>query len=204
MCLNYTIIFCFFSYVIIIMSSYTFENISRSGNDNCYLDQRNIQNLNYSNYLLNNYFSSDCFMTNPINLATNQPGVNYKGGYQTGAGGCNIDYNTKLKTDTIVSHPKCKISLSQRQFVTVPYLGRGYVDPVVESKLMQGECNDNRKTKVHTTEMSYIPYSNTPLLEGIKDRVTNPKYSVEGSASEDWIRGGVPSRELTRDVSQVI
>ena len=44
-----------------------------------------------------------------------------------------------------------------------------------------------------------MKYSNTPLLPSVKDRLTNPAYSVEGVASSGWIRGGIPSRELTRD-----
>jgi len=182
------------------MTSYVFENPTRVGNDTKYIDQTFIQNMAYSNYLLNNPVSQDCLMKNPISLATQQPGVNYTGSHQTGIGGCNIDYNSQLLIGTILSHPRGKLDLRQRQFVTVPYLGKGYVDPVAESKLMQGEYNYNRKTSNNTTELSYIPYSSVPLLDDIKDRITNPIYLVEGAASEDWIRGGVPSRELTRDI----
>lgn len=186
------------------MTSYTFENTTRICNDSKYIDQTYLQNMAYSNYLMNNYFGNDCLMTKPVTLATQQPGVNYKGGYQTGAGGCNIDYNSKLLTDTILSHPKGKLDLMQRPFVTVPYLGRGYVDAVTESKIMQGDYNYNRKSSNNTTEISYIPYSSTPLLDDIKERITNPAYSVEGVASGDWIRGGVPSRELTRDTCRPV
>jgi len=34
--------------------------------------------------------------------------------------------------------------------------------------------------------------------------MNNPSYCVEGVASEGWIRGGVPSRELTRDQDFVV
>jgi hypothetical protein len=34
--------------------------------------------------------------------------------------------------------------------------------------------------------------------------MNNPYYCVEGVASEGWIRGGVPSRELTRDQDFVV
>ena len=34
-----------------------------------------------------------------------------------------------------LSKPKCKISLIQRPFSTVPYLGRGKSNPVLESHL---------------------------------------------------------------------
>ena len=29
--------------------------------------------------------------------------------------------------------------------------------------------------------------------------MNNPAYSIESVASEGWVRGGIPSRELTRD-----
>ena len=36
--------------------NYTFDNLSRIGNDACTQDQNTIQNINSSNYLLQNYF----------------------------------------------------------------------------------------------------------------------------------------------------
>lgn len=183
------------------MASYVFENMSRLGNDPCYTDQYSIQNMASCNYLLQNYNLSDCYMRNPITLATSQPGVNYKGGYGTGAGGCNVDFNNQLTHGTQITHPRSKIMLNQRPFATVPFLGRGYVNPVMESNLMQGMYTDNRKSMVKSSEVCYAPYSTIPLIDSIQDRVTNPSYSVEEVASEDWIRGGVPSRDLTRDRS---
>jgi hypothetical protein len=187
------------------MTSYgfTFDNMSRIGNDGCSLDQNSIQNVSSCNYLLQNYFSNDCSMRKPIDLATTQPCINYKGGFNVGAGGCNIDENSQLLIGTIQTHPKCRIDLFHRPFATVPYLGRGSVDPVVESEMQQGDMVTNRRTVTHLTEKSYIKYSNTPLLSDVKDRVTNPAYSVEGVASEGWIRGGAPSRDMYRDVNQV-
>jgi len=180
-------------------SSYTFDSISRIGNDNCYIDQRSIQNAEYSNYMLQNYFASDCSMKNPISLATTQPGVFYNGGYNVGAGGCNINDSSKLQIGTIQTHPRCRIDLFQRPFATVPFLGRGSVNPIVESQIQQGEMNINKKSITNLGEKSYIKYHQTPLLSSIKNKMTNPANCVEGVASEGWVRGGVPSRELTRD-----
>lgn len=180
-------------------SSYIFDSISRIGNDNCYIDQRSIQNAEYSNYMLQNYFASDCSMKNPINLATTQPGVFYNGGFNVGAGGCNINESSKLQIGTIQTHPRCRIDLFQRPFATVPFLGRGSVNPIVESQIQQGELNINKRSVTNLGEKSYIKYHQTPLLPSIKNKLTNPANCVEGVASEGWIRGGVPSRELTRD-----
>jgi len=181
------------------VSSYVFDNMSRIGNDGCSLDQRSIQSLETCNYSLQNYFANDCSMKKPIALATTQPGINYKGGFNSGAGGCNIDQNSQLLIGSIQTHPKCRIDLFQRPFSTVPYLGRGSVDPIVESEIQQGEMITNKRSVTGLSEKSYMQYSNTPLMNNIKERMTNPVYSVEGVASPGWIRGGVPSRELMRD-----
>lgn len=180
-------------------SSYTFDSISRIGNDNCYIDQRSIQNSEFSNYMLQNFFASDCSMKNPIALATTQPGVFYNGGYNVGAGGCNINDSSKLLIGTIQTNPRCRIDLFQRPFATVPFLGRGSVNPIVESQILQGELNINKRSVTNLGEKSYIKYHQTPLLPSIKNKLNNPANCVEGVASEGWVRGGVPSRELTRD-----
>uniref|UniRef100_A0A6C0IDC2 Uncharacterized protein n=1 Tax=viral metagenome TaxID=1070528 RepID=A0A6C0IDC2_9ZZZZ len=181
------------------VSSYTFDNLSRIGNDSCCIDQTSIQNVASCNYMTQNYFASDCSMKKPIDLATTQPGIMYNGGYNSGAGGCNIDTSSKLLIGTIQTHPRCHIDLFQRPFATVPYLGRGSVNPVIESQIQQGEQIVNKRSVNNLSEKSYIKYHQTPLLPAVEDKLTNPVYHIEGVASEGWVRGGVPSRELTRD-----
>lgn len=181
------------------VSSYIFDNMARIGNDNCCLDQNTIQDIASCNYSLQNYFASDCAMKKPIQLATSQPGIFYNGGFNSGAGGCNIDESSNLQIGTIQTHPRCRIDLFQRPFATVPYLGRGSVNPVLEAQIQQGESLVNKRSVNNLSEKSYLKYHHTPLLPAIQDKVTNPANSVEGVASEGWVRGGVPSRELTRD-----
>jgi hypothetical protein len=181
------------------VSSYTFDNMSRIGLDGCNKSQTDIQNVASCNYTLQNYFATDCSMRTPMQLATTQPGIMYNGGYGSGAGGCNINNSSDLLIGTIQTHPKCRIDLFQRPFATVPYLGRGSVNPVVESQIQQGELNINKRSINTLSEKSYIKYHQTPLLPSIQERLTNPANSVESVASSGWVRGGVPSRELTRD-----
>jgi hypothetical protein len=138
-------------------------------------------------------------MKKPIALATSQPCVFYNGTSPVGSGGCVVDNSSKLLIGSIQTHPKCKIDLFQRPFATVPFLGRGSVCPILESQIQQGELLTNKRSVNKLAEKSYIKYQNTPLIPSVQDRITNPAYCVEGVASEGWIRGGVPSRELTRD-----
>ena len=180
-------------------ANYTFDNLTRIGNDNCDMSQRNVQNLATSNYTLTNFFSSDCSMKRPIEFATSQPNVFYKGGNQVGVGGCNIDQNSDLLIGSINTHPKCKISLFERPFKTVPYLGRGPSNPVLESHIQQGDMVSNKKSINTISDQCYMGYSNYPLIPSIANSVTNPANLVEGVAEDGWVRGGLPSRELQKD-----
>ena len=179
------------------VSDYTFQNMTRIGNDNCYVDQRSIQDVKNANYMLTKFYPQ-CPMSNAIAFATNPPSVFYSGSHQVGIGGCNIDYNSKL-TIADLSKPKCRISLFQRPFATVPFLGRGESNSILESQIQQGDMVQNRKSINTTAEISYMPYTNYPLLPSIQATVTNPANLVEGVAADGWIRGGLPSRDLTRD-----
>ena len=69
----------------------------------------------------------------------------------------------------------------------------------MEAQIQQGESLVNKRSINNLSEKSYIKYHQTPLLSSIKETMCNPSNYVEGTASSGWIRGGVPSRELTRD-----
>lgn len=181
-------------------SNYSFfSNMSRIGLDDCNKTQTDIQNVQFANHMLQNYYTGDCTMRNTVNLATTQPGIMYSGGYGSDFCGSNIDASSNLMIGSIQSHPKCRIDLFQRPFATVPYLGRGSVNPVIESQIQQGDMVVNKKSVNALSEKSFIKYSHTPLLASVHDRVSNPANSVEGVAQQGWVRGGVPSRDLTRD-----
>lgn len=184
-------------------SSYTFfSNMSRIGLDDCNKTQTDIQNVQFANHMLQNYYTGDCTMRSTVNLATTQPGIMYGGGFGSDYCGSNIDASSNLLIGSIQNRPKCRIDLFQRPFATVPYLGRGSVNPVIESQIQQGDMVVNKKSVNALSEKSYIKYSHTPLLASVHDRVTNPRNSVEGVAQQGWIRGGMPSRDMARDMNQ--
>jgi hypothetical protein len=176
---------------------YTFNQLTRIGDDSCDKSQRNVQNANASTYMLNQ-FRPDCPMSNAMDFALSQPNVNYTGSYQLGIGGCNVDESSELIMSTL-SRPRCKLSLTQRPFLTVPFLGRGNSNPVLESQIQQGDLANNRKSLTNLTEVSHIKYSNVPMIPSLQASVTNPANLIEGVAAEGWIRGGLPSRDLVKD-----
>ena len=72
-------------------------------------------------------------------------------------------------------------------------------NPYLESQLQQGDYLTNKRSINSLSEQSYMTYSNTPLLPSIAATINNPANLVEGVAADGWVRGGVPSRELSRE-----
>jgi hypothetical protein len=177
-------------------STYNFDQMTNINNDATYLTQNMIQNTNICNYRLQNHFNSDCTMQTQIDLATSQPGIMYQGGKGLANGGCNVDDNSKLTIGMIQETDRNRLHLKQRPYLTVPYIGKGTVDPVIELNLRKGISVLNRKTINNFSENSYIHYQQTPLLPQMKQTVSNPQNQL---LDDSWIRGGLSTRDLERD-----
>ena len=177
----------------------SFDQVTRIGDDKCGLSQRNIQNVKAGNYMLSNYRADECGLKKPIEVATSQPNVFIGGGHHVGPGGCNIDDSSKLLIGNFPPKSKCRISLLQRPYATVPFLGRGESNPILESRVQQGDMVTNKKSITTVTEQNFGPYKNYPLLPEISATVSNAANLVEEVADSGWIRGGLPSREYARD-----
>ena len=176
---------------------FTFDSLSRLGDDNVSIDQRNIQNMHNANHRLENFYPA-CPMNKAMDFALSQPNVFYKGGKEGGIKGCEIEANNDLKF-THISRPACKLNLVTRPFVTVPYLGKGLGDPDLESKLFQGENAVNKKSVNLTMEQNFSEHHNYPLIDSINDTISNPSYLIEDEAMEGWVRGGMSAREYARN-----
>lgn len=119
---------------------FNFYNQSRLGQDK---SVRNIQNTKYSDYLTSNLMFN---VSTPVHLANNQPGLIYQGSHMGDLAQSIMSGVTPLQ----LQQENNKLQLEQldlyaRPFATVPYLGRGTVDPTVESKIMQGDSIVNRR-----------------------------------------------------------
>ena len=181
-----------------LLSDYMFNTMSRMGNDVSDKSQKTIQNVKHGNYQLHNYHAADTEMNAGISFALKQPNVNYSGTHQTSLNGSNIDVNSQLLIDKNMLHTKGKVSLQERQYLSIPYLGKGKVDSTIEHGLFLGERESSRKSVLTTAEKSFIPLNNTPMIPEVSQNIQNPKNLVEGVASKGWIRGGLPSREFSK------
>ena len=74
------------------------------------------------------------------------------------------------------------------------------MDPSLEYQIQQGEGSTNKRTVTKLTEKSYLNYHTTPMIPEIQNSIQNPNNLIESNASNTWIRGGLASRDMTRDV----
>ena len=82
----------------------------------------------------------------------------------------------------------------QRPFLTVPYLGRGSVDPALELQIKEGELFTDKKSTATIMSQSFMGYTMYPTSKEMEDRVTDPRHYIEESALSGWVRGGVDTR----------
>ena len=181
------------------MSDYTFYNMARIGADEIDNTQRNIYNTRMTGYTLSNYFS-DSTSNDHVRFATEYPNMMYSavnGGTSVNSSLIDIDSMLLVKKSNDSSLEK--LSLEQRPFLTVPYLGRGSCDPLLETQMLQGETTQGLKSTSTIMDKSFMNYALYPMDQHMERHVADAKYTVEEAAMDGWVRGGVASREWMND-----
>ena len=176
---------------------HNFHHTGRIGTDHTDLTQQNIANTKFANHNLTNFFSSK-LSDDHVQFAIPQPALNFSGGaHGNGLNSGNTAEESDLLLKTGQERPFEKLQLFQRPFTTVPYLGRGSVDPGLESQLQQGEPIHEKKSVSTIMEKSFNDYSLFVLDDEAKSKATDASLKVEESALDGWVRGGMTTREMS-------
>lgn len=175
------------------VSNYSFYNMARIENDNTTQTQQTLQNDRYSDYTTTNYFSQKP-ADNQIQFATQQPAVVPTGVTGAGISGEKVENESNLLLETENERNLGRLNLMQRQFLTVPYLGRGSADPTLELQLLEGEPITEKKSTSTVMTQSFMGYSLYPTNDDMENRTSDAKYTVEESAMNGWVRGGADTR----------
>lgn len=155
--------------------------------DDCFQSERHQQNLHFGNYNVKNLKT-----TRPMQLSTSQPSIFLDS--QHAPSGNLIDTESAIQIQTTQTNPKGRINLFARPFATVPFLGRGRVDIEKETNLLHGRAGTDRKSEIALAEISHLDHRHYPLIDSIRESVTNPDRLIESAAYENWVRGGHPTR----------
>ncbi len=177
--------------------NYAFDNTSRLGSDPMDESQQNLANTQYANHIFANYYKNQRSDSHVV-FATQQPAVQFTGlAGGNGLPGNKVDFDSLLLIKTQQERPFEKLQLFQRPFLTVPYLGRGSVDPSIESMLQQGENVSGLKSVSTIMEQSFLNYSLMPNDDKMESRTKDASSVVQESVLDGWVRGGANTREYS-------
>lgn len=175
-----------------------FNNPTRINNDKCLITTEDKQNINMGVYTLSNFHQCACGAPQVAEVAHSEPSIYYRDGYgNIGLDGCNVDADSILRNGQLITKSKCPTQLNVRPHLTKPYMGRGTGNPCVESILQTGE--DTSQKKQCNTLSGYENSNQSLLVPCIAKNIQNPRNLIPEVADKDWIRGGLPSRQLKQN-----
>ena len=173
-------------------NDYNFYNINSLKSDNIDKTQRSIMNTKFSNYYVSNFFpGASSTNDNHVDFATQEPNIFFNGSHNSLPPRSLIDVDSTLLLKTIEERSLEKLDLNARPFATIPYLGRGSADIVMESQLLQGESSLAPKSVSTIMENSFMPYR-----EFITDDFMKKRMNTVGTTN---IQEGFDSRDINRD-----
>lgn len=177
---------------------YSFSNMGRIGSDAVDNTQRTIYNTRFANYTLSNYFGENRSGSH-VDFATSQPNVMFNGVSGAGIHSSVVDVDSMLSLQKTQDRSLEKLQLNERPFITVPYLGKGSCNPVLETQLLQGEASHDVKSVSTIMSKSFIDYSMYPT-DAKMEELNDAQHTIQEAALDGWVRGGILTRELAGDV----
>lgn len=164
-----------------------FYNLDTLDSDASTRIRKDVDNNRYANYMLGGVGPNALGTPKDLHVmfATQQPGILYYGlNNGNGLHGDIVDYDSQLTFKSVGINrpaPADKTQMFQRPFVTVPYLGRGVGNPVIESQLLQGEQTyDPRSisTAMESSTLKFLP----PVNLVMQNKVDNSAFIQESVA----------------------
>ena len=151
-------------------------------------------------YQLDNEYGCECGLKEAREIQTSEPGINFKGGCGwSGELGCLVDYDSSLRQNKDRNTNKREIrQLTERLSATTRDLTKGFHDVDTESVIRSSNFASDQKPCMAVTETTIGNYF-TPMIPKLKNEVQDPKHIIPEDSMYEWVRGGLPTRELVRN-----
>jgi len=151
-------------------------------------------------YHLDNQFGCECGLEEARSIQVSQPGIHLTGGFGWIAEkGCLVDNDTTLRQNKDkLTNTRTINQVTERLSATTPNLSKGYYDVDVESIIRPGEFAGDQKPCVGTTEATFGNYF-LPMIPKLKKEVQDHKHIIPEDSKQDWVRGGLPTRQMVRN-----
>ena len=169
--------------------------------DNLILGIDELQAESPVNYILDNHYGCEKGLKEARSIQTSQPGINFSGGYGWIAEkGWLIDNDSSLRQNNErLTNPNIKNQLFERLTLTNPGLVKGFYDVDIESVIQPGNFTTEQRPCGPLSGVSTLDKSLTPMVPKLKKEVQNPIHIIPENSKIDWVRGGLPTREMIRN-----
>ena len=169
--------------------------------DSLFLGTEELQSVAPVNYILDNQYSCEKGLKEARSIQTSQPGINLSGGYGWIAEKgwlVDNDSNLRQKRDQL-TNPNVKNQVFERLTLTNADLSKGYFDVDVESVIKPGNFTTEQRPCGPLSGVSTLDKTLTPMIPKLKKEVQNPIHIIPEDSKNDWVRGGLPTREMIRN-----
>ncbi len=171
------------------------NSFTRLRDDSCDVEQRMRDSAGPGAYITRNLVPSA--MTA---LRTEIPNPTLLGREGFGFNNRAMDDDSRLRINaTQEGRFRAPLHVQARPFATVPYMGKGKGQADIESSLIYSDWARVSRPCGTVTE-TFFTNQFTPLLPHLAAHIQSESNLVEEVAAAGWIRGGISSRFLVRDL----
>jgi hypothetical protein len=176
-------------------AQFALNRLTHPRDDTCGLESYYAQSVGPGNYMTTNLVPKASGV-NPVSVG--QLSIYPREGF--GLNNAAIDADSMLRNQPVFNSHKCNIRAQARPFMTVPFMGNGKGNADVESRLLHSEQVRLGKECGTVTEQ-FFDQQYTPQIPLLKKYIQNPKNLIEEVAAPGWVRGGVNSKNLVKDLN---
>jgi len=169
--------------------------------DQLTMDLDVMQSQGPGNYHLDNQFACECGLKEAQSIQTSQPGIHLKGGFGWIAEkGCLVDNDSDLRIgENKLTNTRMINQVFERLSATTPNLTKGYYDVDTESIIRPGNFASDQKPCIGNSEVTFGNYF-LPMIPKLKTEIQDHKHIIPEDSKQDWVRGGLPTRQMVRNV----
>uniref|UniRef100_A0A6C0KZT8 Uncharacterized protein n=1 Tax=viral metagenome TaxID=1070528 RepID=A0A6C0KZT8_9ZZZZ len=174
------------------------DNRSSLNSDPAVVNMEIKQSEGSGNYILDNMYGCDCGLETARELQLSQPSVNFTGGKGwIGESGCLVEKDSDLRFKESTN----KRYINQLNNLTNQgFFGKGSYNVDVESIIRDSDSTKISRSCNVLSGSSTYDLSITPMIERLEKEVQNPQTIIPEDSMDSWVRGGLPSRQIVRNL----
>ena len=161
------------------------------------------QSIGVGAYQLDNMYGGECELKNAREIQVSQPAINFNGGKGwMGERGCLIDNDSNLRLSETTN---MRFINQLPSLHNAGFYGKGEHKVDDESIIQSANITsvDRPCNVLSGVSIKNILPEEFPMIDRLKSEVQDPKHLIPEDSMQSWVRGGLPSRQISRNVDYI-